>query len=80
MCITIPAAIGPVFPRADRTIGVVRQIASPGGGAAGGAGTAAGSAPLLSSPINPVFDIQGRQVIANPLEIVSVGVEQLGSR
>lgn len=39
----------------------------------------AGSAPLLSSPINPVFDIQGRQVIMNPLEIVSVGVEQLGA-
>ncbi|MDI6749584.1 MAG: CcdB family protein [Pseudomonadota bacterium] len=35
---------------------------------------------LPVSPINPAFCIEGREVILNPLEIVSIPVEALGER
>jgi toxin CcdB len=35
-------------------------------------------ASLPSSPINPVFRIEGIDVVLNPLEIVSVPIEALG--
>jgi toxin CcdB len=35
-------------------------------------------ASLPASPINPVFEIEGDEVVLNPLEIVSIPVEALG--
>ena len=35
---------------------------------------------LPASPVNPVFTIEGREVVLNPLEIVSVPVEVLKDR
>lgn len=37
-------------------------------------------ASLPASPVNPVFEIEGAEVVLNPLEIVSIPVEALGER
>lgn len=38
------------------------------------------TASLPASPINPVFEIEGDEVVPNPLEIVSIPVEALGEK
>lgn len=35
---------------------------------------------MPASPLNPAFVVEGVEVVLNPLEIVSVAVEQLGER
>lgn len=35
---------------------------------------------LPSSPVNPVFTVEGRQVVLNPLDIVSVSLDALGAK
>jgi len=40
----------------------------------------AGVVDLPESPVNPVFAIEGRRVVLNPLDIVSVSLEALGPK
>ena len=35
-------------------------------------------AQLPASPVNPVFEVEGRPVVLNPLEIVSIPLDALG--
>lgn len=35
---------------------------------------------LSNSPLNPVFEIEGNEVVLHPLEIVSVATDQLGEK
>jgi toxin CcdB len=37
-------------------------------------------AQLPASSVNPVFDVEGRPVVLNPLEIVSIPLDALGER
>ncbi len=38
----------------------------------------AGAVDLPASPVNPAFMVEGRRVVLNPLDIVSVSLEALG--
>jgi toxin CcdB len=38
----------------------------------------AGAVDLPASPVNPVFMIEGRRVVLNPLDIVAVSLDALG--
>lgn len=42
--------------------------------------TLTGSEVLNSSRINPIFTVDGIEVVLHPLEIVSVGLDQLGTK
>lgn len=40
----------------------------------------AGEVDLPSSPVNPFFTVEGRRVVLNPLDIVSVSLDALGPK
>jgi toxin CcdB len=42
--------------------------------------TLAHTAAFLDTPLNPVFTVQGIQVVLHPLEMVSVAIENLGDK
>lgn len=37
-------------------------------------------ASLPASPVNPVFEVEGAEVVLNPFEIVSIPIETLGEK